>query len=394
MANKKYLYIIIILMIVFLSLNVGKFYNQTRQVTPVWNNYELDYYQMTEESNTGLISRINKIKKTLSPSNLIYNVTGIKPRIPMTYLKREIPFLTFYNPGTLKEPDSKVYKTDNNIEDNSLRQTEDGDSRDRVIRLKFDLSKTSETNRQNMVNEKDLTNRTKKEKINQPQSEDVDIKEKRDKKVVAIYHTHTSETYMDDSRPQDHNGHVMPGKIGNVAQVGRELASILSQRYNFEVIHITRVHDHSYARSYLNSRNTVKEILKKNPNIDLLLDIHRDGIKNARREDVITKINGERAAKVMIVVTNGSFDFAHLDLEDHHKEWQKNLEFARGLANNMNKMYSNLLHRIEIRDTTYNQDLHPHALLLEMGDYRNTTTEALNSARLLADVIAAHLRSQ
>lgn len=93
----------------------------------------------------------------------------------------------------------------------------------------------------------------------------------------------------------------------------------------------------------------------------------------------------------MIVVTNGKFDFARLNLKEHHQNWKKNLEFAQKMSGKIEEMYPGLLKRLEIRDTTYNQDLHPRALLLEIGDYNNTTTEAINSVRLLADVISSLL---
>jgi stage II sporulation protein P len=383
MVNKKNLYIII-LIIVFLSLNAGKFLDQGYQVVPVWTNYEEDYYHSpTDTEERGIFRKINNLKTFLSPPNLIYYLTGIKPRIPMTYLKREIPFLEFYNPGALEEAENIIYTADNK-QDTEL---DISDSNNRVIELQFNLSKPEADGKDNLANNQQNNKNTmgpskKQEKINKDK-----------KKLVAIYHTHTSETYMDDSRPQDNNGHVMPGEIGNVARAGRELARILSKRYNFEVIHITRVHDKSYARSYFNSRQTVKNILSKNQEIDMLIDIHRDGIREATRQDVITRINGERAAKIMIVVTNGSFNFAHLDLDDQHLDWEKNLDFAKKLAAKMKSMYPSLLKRVETKDTIYNQDLHPQSILLEIGDYRNTTREALNSARLLADVIAAQLLS-
>ncbi|MFW5991748.1 MAG: stage II sporulation protein P [Halanaerobiaceae bacterium] len=207
--------------------------------------------------------------------------------------------------------------------------------------------------------------------------------------VVALYHSHTSETYIDDPRDQDANGRVFPGNLGQVVRVGQELATILSRKYDFKVIHSTEIHDESYVRSYYNSRKTVKNLLKNEPQLEILFDLHRDGVKSQGREAYTTTFKGKNIARVMIVVTNGKFDFAHLDLEEHHLQWQQNLNFARTLAAKMEEMYPGLLKRVEIRDTTYNQDLHPQALLLEIGDYQNTTSEALRSAGMVADVIAA-----
>ena len=293
---------------------------------------------------------------------ILYKLTGIRFNVPVTYLKREIPLLSYYTPEVAQGEKENIYLP-----------TEQKDNT-QLLQLKFDLN----LNNDNLLEER--------EKIR----EDISRESATSRRpTIAIYHSHTSETYIDDPRPQDINGHVRPGEIGNVAQIGQELSTILSNKYNFQVIHNTRVHDENYARSYYNSRKTVKELISSYPDLDLILDIHRDGIKDISPKELTTEINGEEVAQIMILVTTGQFGFAHLDLPEHHPDWQKNLDFAHLLADNMEKMYPGLLRRIEMRDTTYNQDLHPRALLLEIGDYRNTTQEALRSARLLADVIAA-----
>jgi len=167
------------------------------------------------------------------------------------------------------------------------------------------------------------------------------------------------------------------------------LAKILSEKYGFNIIHTTKVHDENYALSYFNSRKTARELITNYPDLNMILDIHRDGLKEGDSQKFYTtEINNEKVARVMLVVTNGNFEFAHLNLRDYHPEWRRNLDFAKKLSNKMEEMYPGLLMRMEIRDTTYNQDLHPRSLLLEIGDYNNSTGEAIRSVRLLADVIA------
>lgn len=356
------IFIAIILILVLLGLNIKKF-SGSKEVLPVWSSYDEEYYR-GENEGEGLIFQA---RNYLAPDNILYRLTRIRIRAPITYLKREIPLLAYYTPEGLKKPAETIYTPASNG--------------NKVIKLKFDL-------RREQVKPEGETRPERKA-----------IKERKEiildyQPLVFIYHTHTSETYIDDPRLQDNNGHVLSGNIGNVAKVGAELARVLSKKYNFRVIHTTRVHDKSYARSYLNSRQTVKEFIEKNPKVDLLLDIHRDGIKRISRDEITTVVNGQRAAKIMIVVTNGKFDFAHFNLVGYHSEWERNLEFARKLAAKMEEFYPGLLHRVEIRDTTYNQDLHPHSLLLEIGDYRNTTQEAIQSVHLLAEVIAAIFAKQ
>ena len=371
------IFIVIIIILILISLNAEKYILRNFRSVPVWTNYENDYYENPVTDNNSLKGKINKIKNIFKIDNIIFYLTGIKAKVPITYLKKEIPMLANYNPGVINKEENILYKSQNESSENKMN----------IIKLKFDLrAELDNEDRNNYINEnKDNENN---ERINENKRNEENFIAN-NKKLIAIYHTHTSETYIDDSRPQDMNGHVKAGNIGKVAQVGRELARVLSSKYHFKVIHTTKVHDQQYSLSYLNSRKTVKELLKTNNNFDLILDIHRNGIEDARREDVLTTINGKRAAKIMMVVTNGKFDFAHLDLKDHHTEWEQNLSFARKLENEIKSKYPNLLQSdIEIRDSTYNQDLHPRAILVEIGDYRNTTTEAMYSARLLAGIIA------
>ncbi len=355
--NHRFL-IIIIIIVLLIGLNLRKFQDQRDEIIPVWSSYDENYYEENEQSR-GFFEK-------LSPGQLLYKLTRVRIRAPITYLKREIPLLGYYVPEDLKEPTETIYQP--------------ADEKDKLIQLKFDLNKL----------ESDQAREEAKQEL------DIDY-EQRDENSqvyprVFIYHTHTSETYFGDPRTQDNNGHVMPGEIGAIGQVGAELAAVLSKKYRFRVVHTTEVHDENYARSYFNSRQTVKEFIDKNPEVDLILDLHRDGIKKVTDNTISTMVNGQKVARIMIVVTNGSYNFAHLNLEGHHTRWQDNLNFARKLGAKMDELYPGLLNRIEIRDTTYNQDLHPQSLLLEMGDYQNTTQEVIRSTHLLADVFAALMR--
>ena len=364
MAGKlKYIVIIFVIIVLFLTgLNFSKFSGNS-----LFNNRKYDYLSGTSH---------------FIPGNIFYSITRLELNSPVTYLRREIPLLGHYTPEVLREPSDTAYNID---------------KADNVIKLQFDMRESLSTSQQNQE-DREYVSKERQEQLDEKIEEKKDIIEKREEAekpeedrspLIGIYHTHTAETYMDDARPQDGNARVMPGEIGNVAQVGQALADTLSSKYNYRVIHTTRVHDKEYNRSYYNSRQTVKKMVENNPEMDILLDIHRDGLETPVEGTYTEVIDDRRIAKIMIVVTNGRFDFAHLDLEDHHREWQRNLRFARKLATKMDEMYPGLLKRVEIRDTIYNQDLHPRGLLLEIGDYTNTTGEAVRSARMLADVIAA-----
>lgn len=346
-------------------LNIKKYREMSDVVVPVWSSHDEEYYNPDDNKTL-----VEKVKENIDPARLIYSLTNVRLKVPITYLKREIPLLAYYTPEELKTPTSTIY--------------EPGSTKNKIIQLKFNLNEqineiTDNGERNNTNNEPDKGNQSVDRRMDQQQP------------LVAIYHTHTSETYVDDPRIQDNNGHVMPGKIGNVAKVGMEMARVLSDRYNFKVIHTTRVHDETYSRSYFNSRQTIKKLVSENKNISLVFDIHRDGgKKNPVRDLITTVINEQRVAKVMIVVTSNRVSLDNGNLTE--KEWQENMKMANLLAKKMNEMYPGLLMRIEKRDTTYNrynQDLHPHSLILEIGDYRNTTGEAIKAARYMAEVIAS-----
>lgn len=343
MLKSSYKLLAIVIILVLVVLNLQKFSQQRQEVVSVWSSYDRDYYYADITTNKGLV---DSLKSFFSLENIIYQLTRVRIKAPITYLKREIPLLGYYTPASLQKASQVIYQQE--------------ERENKVIHFQFDFEPD------------------RKKEIEKP---------KRESPLIALYHSHTSETYIDDPR-QDFRTHVAPGEIGNVGKVGQKLAEILSEKYQFEVLHTTKVHDQNWTRSYYESRQTVKEIINDYPQVNMILDIHRDGLGANSRELYTTEIKGKKAARIMIIVTTGKFDFANLNLEAH-LNWESNYQFANKLAYKMEKLYPGLLMRIETRDTSYNQDLHPRALLLEIGDYTNTTQEALYSASLLADVIAA-----
>ncbi|GAB6138349.1 stage II sporulation protein P [Halanaerobaculum tunisiense] len=196
--------------------------------------------------------------------------------------------------------------------------------------------------------------------------------------LVGIYHTHTSENYNN----RGHNAHASAGQQGGVVEAGKALANRLETKYDISVAHSTRVNDRTYARSYINSLNTARQMIKDNPDLEMIFDIHRDAVADATDGFFTTEINGQQVAKIMIVVTNNNYSLPHPD-------WRQNLKFAKRLGEKMEKMYPGLLREVElVSNRRYNQHIHPHALLLEMGGASNTIAEVRRSANLFADVLA------
>lgn len=200
-------------------------------------------------------------------------------------------------------------------------------------------------------------------------------------KNVIIFHTHTCESYT----PTPENSYEATGNFRttdlnyNVAKVGDELKKYLTS-YGFNVVHNTTYHDYpTYSNSYGRSLKTVAEVLKQNPNTDIIIDLHRDAIGNDKYAPKV-KIGDEYVAQMMFVIgTNGS-GLAH-------DNWKQNLEFAIKVQQKANELYPGLFKPIILRDARYNQHLSSAATIIEFGATGNTLEECMASSKYLAKVL-------
>ena len=107
-------------------------------------------------------------------------------------------------------------------------------------------------------------------------SEKFKIKGNNKKPQILIYHTHSMETFS-NSNSEDKNTTI----IG----VGNRLEKVLSKQFGYNVIHDKTTYDIVNGvldrnEAYTQSEKGVKKILKDNPSISLVLDIHRDGVND------------------------------------------------------------------------------------------------------------------
>jgi len=199
-----------------------------------------------------------------------------------------------------------------------------------------------------------------------------------DKPLVGLYTTHNSEKYSGEVKSVNTNEEEPKGVV-RVAQV---LEKTLRDKYKIGAVRSQQVHDYpDWNLSYTKSKETGKSLLAKNPSIQVLIDIHRDaGIKD--KQSVIIK--GRSAAKVLIIVGSAQ------RLENPN--WEKNKEFADKVHAKMNELYPGLSRGVRVQTGRYNQHLHPRAILLEMGNAKNSLAEAEYSAELMAHVISEILK--
>jgi len=193
--------------------------------------------------------------------------------------------------------------------------------------------------------------------------------------LVAIYNTHTGETYAVTDGVERVEGR------GGVVKVAAVLEKRLRQ-HGIAVLRSDKIHDGRYAESYLESEKTVRELIYANPEIAALFDIHRDSKQPAGM--TTAKVNNREVARVLIV--------AGSDARQPFPNWHENLAFAQKIARRCEARYPGLCIGVRVQQGRYNQFLHPRALLLEIGGVNNSLEEAEAAAELLADVLAEVLQ--
>ena len=207
------------------------------------------------------------------------------------------------------------------------------------------------------------------------------------KKQILIYHTHgASETFV-DSRP----GKIEDGVIG----VG-ELLKMELEKNGYEVIHDTTKYDWmdgqiDRSRAYNVSLEGVQRQLEQNPDIQVLIDLHRDSV--GKNKHTYTTINGKRSAIVMFFNgmsrnREGEIDY----LANPNRE--ANLAFSLQLKCHAMELFEGFTKPIYLKGYRYNLHLKERSLLIELGNENNTVEEAKNAAAPLAKVIADVLKGE
>ena len=183
------------------------------------------------------------------------------------------------------------------------------------------------------------------------------------KKLIAMYSTHSDESYV----PED--GTASKWKGAGIYDVGDSLKKALEAR-GIEAVYSRETFLPHDADAYNRSRRTAEELMKQGP--DALLDIHRDAVPAEQYE---TEVDGEDISKVRLFVGRNNQNAA------------ENKAFARQIKAEADRMYPGLIKDIFIGKGNYNQELYPHALLLEFGTHEIEKEKAQEAAAYIAEVL-------
>lgn len=194
---------------------------------------------------------------------------------------------------------------------------------------------------------------------------------------ILIYHTHSQERFADS----------VPGDAGtSIVGVGGYLKKLLEE-YGFHVLHHTGEYDvESRDGAYSKAGPVIEQILKENPGIEVVIDLHRDGV--AEGTHLVTDIQGRQTASIMffngLSRTTANGDIAYLP----NPYIQDNLAFSLQMQLAANEYYPGFSRRIYLKGYRYNMHYCPKTLLVEAGAQTNTVQEMMNAMEPLADIIA------
>lgn len=198
---------------------------------------------------------------------------------------------------------------------------------------------------------------------------------------ILIYHSHSQETFADSREGVEED---------TIVGVGEYLTKILTEQYGYQVIHLKEQFDlaggeldrssaYDYARGYL------EDFLQENPDIQVMIDLHRDGVPENRR--LVTEINGKPTAQILFynglsyTVNTGALDYLpNPYLED-------NLAFSFQLEYQAAQDYPEFYRGIYLAGYRYNLHFRPRSILLEAGAQTNTVQEVKNAMEPFADVL-------
>lgn len=201
---------------------------------------------------------------------------------------------------------------------------------------------------------------------------------------ILIYHTHSQEGYVDS----------IPGDASTtVVGVGEYLKKILEEEYGLNVIHHKGEYDvEDRDHAYSMAGPAVERILSENPGIEVVIDLHRDGVGENTR--LVTNIDGVEMAKIMFVnglsrtTSAGNIEYLY------NPNLADNLAFSFHTQLAVSEYYPGLSRGVYLKGYRFNLHYCPKSLLVEVGAQTNTVQEAMNAMVPLADALHKVLKEK
>lgn len=202
---------------------------------------------------------------------------------------------------------------------------------------------------------------------------------------ILIYHSHSQEGFADTIEGDD---------TTTIVGVGDYLTQLLTDIYGYQVIHdrgvydlVDGVLDRNVAYDY--SGMAVEQWLEQYPQIQVVIDLHRDGVDGKK---FVTEENGKPAANLMFILgmsrTADQQDIAYLP-NPYIKE---NMAFALQMQRRAEKIAPGLMRNIYLMAYRFNLHYRPRSILLEAGTQLNTLEEEKNAMEIFAEILDQELK--
>ena len=200
---------------------------------------------------------------------------------------------------------------------------------------------------------------------------------------ILIYHTHSQEAFADS----------VPGDTStSIVGVGERLTQILTETYGYQVLHHTAGYDvESRNDAYSKALPEIEKLLRDNPSIQVVIDLHRDAMPESTR--LVTELDGRPTARFMFfnglsrTKKTGNIEYLY------NKNLDDNLAFSFQMQLKAMEYYPGLTRKIYLKGYRYNMHLCPKYLLIELGAQNNTVEEAMNACDPLAHILDMVLSS-
>lgn len=209
---------------------------------------------------------------------------------------------------------------------------------------------------------------------------DMSLETTPDKPQILVYHTHSQEAFIDSREGVEED---------TIVGAGAYLTKLLEEKYGFNVIHDKSKYDtmEGYIErnlAYNHASDGISKILKENPSIEVMIDVHRDG--NDRGMKRVTNINGEDTAQIMLFNglsrnLKGKIDYLP------NKNLKGNLAFSLQLQLKGRELFPGVMYKNYLQALRYNLHYREKAILAEVGTNYNTVSEIMNSMEYLAALL-------
>lgn len=197
---------------------------------------------------------------------------------------------------------------------------------------------------------------------------------------ILIYHTHSQEAFL-DSVPGDEST--------TIVGMGSYLTTLLQQQ-GFSVLHHKEIFDLKDGemdrnKAYTRAEPVISKILEENPDIQIVIDLHRDGV--GENVHLVQEIDGKPTAQVMFFngmsysAKNGAIGY----LPNPYIENNLALTLQMKLASD--SLVPGFARKVYLKSLRFNLHLHPGAMLIEAGAQTNTVEEMRNAMEVLARVL-------